>query len=196
MASASPSAAASRSPSPSGRDMDIENSTESLVADVAPVAVALDAAAGLPALSLCSLLTHEVRGVRDVSAHDFIKAYAAHLKRTGGLKVPKSAEYVKTAHFKELAPLDPDWFYVRSASVARQIYLRCNIGVGAMTRKHGGKKRRGSRPNVFARSSGSVDRRAMQALQGLGIVKVTAYVFCFVFLFFSFLFFPTSTNNL
>lgn len=44
----------------------------------------------------------------------FIKAYAAYLKRTGKLEVPKWVDLVKTGTFKELAPYDPDWYYVRA----------------------------------------------------------------------------------
>jgi small subunit ribosomal protein S19e len=51
--------------------------------------------------------------VKDVSSHDFVKAYAAYLKRTGKLDVPKWVDVVKTGTAKELAPIDPDWFYVR-----------------------------------------------------------------------------------
>ena len=32
---------------------------------------------------------------------------------------------VKTATYKELAPYDPDWFYIRAASVARKLYTNC-----------------------------------------------------------------------
>jgi hypothetical protein len=44
----------------------------------------------------------------------FIKAYAAYLKRTGKLEVPKWVDLVKTGTFKELAPYDPDWYYIRA----------------------------------------------------------------------------------
>jgi ribosomal protein S19E (S16A) len=44
----------------------------------------------------------------------FIKAYAAYLKRTGKLEVPKWVDLVKTGTFKELAPYDPDWYFIRA----------------------------------------------------------------------------------
>lgn len=52
-------------------------------------------------------------GVKDVNAHAFVKAYAAFLKKSGKIAVPKWTELAKTAAFKELGPLDPDWFYIR-----------------------------------------------------------------------------------
>lgn len=54
--------------------------------------------------------------VRDVDAQKFVTAYAAHLKRTGKLDVPTWVDLVKTAPFKELAPYDADWFYVRAGT--------------------------------------------------------------------------------
>jgi small subunit ribosomal protein S19e len=57
--------------------------------------------------------------VRDVNANTFIQAYANHLKRSGKLDVPKWVDIVKTSPAKELAPYDPDWFYVRVGKAER-----------------------------------------------------------------------------
>ena len=61
----------------------------------------------------------EARGicVKDVAANDFVVAYAAHLKRIGKIEVPKWADLVKTASYKELAPYDPDWYYIRAGAL-------------------------------------------------------------------------------
>merc|ERR1712138_332704 len=67
--------------------------------------------------------------VKDVSAHAFVVAYGQYLKRTGKIEVPKWADLVKTGTLKELAPYDPDWFYYRTASIARKVYLRNGLGV-------------------------------------------------------------------
>jgi small subunit ribosomal protein S19e len=57
-----------------------------------------------------------VRGVnvKDVPSDQFVVAYAAHLKRIGKIEVPKWADLVKTGSYKELAPYDPDWYYIRA----------------------------------------------------------------------------------
>jgi hypothetical protein len=52
--------------------------------------------------------------VKDVPAGEFIVAYAAHLKRTGKIELPKWSDLVKTSKAKELAPYDSDWYYVRA----------------------------------------------------------------------------------
>ncbi|XP_075512713.1 small ribosomal subunit protein eS19z [Primulina tabacum] len=110
--------------------------------------------------------------VKDVSSHEFVKAYAAHLKRSGKMELPEWTDIVKTGVLKELAPYDPDWYYIRAASMARKIYLRGGIGVGAFRRIYGGSKRNGSRPPHFCKSSGSVARNILQQLQVLGIVEM------------------------
>ncbi|XP_058180795.1 small ribosomal subunit protein eS19x-like [Rhododendron vialii] len=110
------------------------------------------------------------RTVKDVSPHEFVKAYSAHLKRSGKMELPQWTDIVKTGTFKELAPYDPDWYYIRAASMARKIYLRGGLGVGAFRRIYGGSKRNGSRPPHFCKSSGSVARHILQQLQNMNIV--------------------------
>ena len=109
--------------------------------------------------------------VRDVEAQKFVRAYAAHLKRGGKLAVPEWVDIVKTGTHKELSPYDPDWFYTRVAAIARHLYIRPDAGVGAMRLVFGGKKNRGVRPSHHGLSSGSVARKAMQALESLKILE-------------------------
>ncbi|KAG2243055.1 hypothetical protein Bca52824_095108 [Brassica carinata] len=79
---------------------------------------------------------------------------------------------VKTGKLKELAPYDPDWYYIRAASMARKVYLRGGLGVGAFRRIYGGSKRNGSRPPHFCKSSGGVARHILQQLQTMNIVDL------------------------
>jgi small subunit ribosomal protein S19e len=58
--------------------------------------------------------------VKDVNAQTFIKAYAAYLKRSGKLEIPKWVDLVKTGSHKENAPLDGDWFFVRAGTSHRE----------------------------------------------------------------------------
>ena len=59
-----------------------------------------------------------------------------------------------------------------AASMARKIYLRQGLGVGAFRRIYGGSKRNGSRPPHFGKSSGSVARHILQQLQKMNIVDM------------------------
>jgi len=126
--------------------------------------------------------------VKDVASHDFVTAYAAFLKRTGKLEVPKWSDVVKTGKHKELAPYDRDWFYTRAAAVARHIYLRGGVGIGALTKVYGGSLRRGHRAPKSCRGSSSVARHALQSLEKIGILeKDTANGYgCLIIIFFLF----------
>ncbi|GAO50206.1 hypothetical protein G7K_4340-t2 [Saitoella complicata NRRL Y-17804] len=109
--------------------------------------------------------------VRDVDAQTFIKAYAAFLKRSGRLDVPTWVDTVKTGTYKELAPYDADWYYIRAAAIARHIYLRKNVGVGALQKLFGGSVNRGQRPSHHVDASGSVQRKALQSLEKIGVLE-------------------------
>ncbi|KXN67453.1 40S ribosomal protein S19-A [Conidiobolus coronatus NRRL 28638] len=109
--------------------------------------------------------------VRDIGHQEFIAAYAAHLKRSAKIEVPAWVDLVKTATHKELAPYDPNWWYVRAAAVARHIYLRPGVGVGHLRRRAGTSKNRGTRPSHHADATGSVPRKVLQALEKIGILE-------------------------
>jgi ribosomal protein S19E (S16A) len=57
------------------------------------------------------------------------------------MKVPEWVDLVKRARFKELAPYDEDWYYTRCAALARHIYFRSPVGVGAVTKIFGGENK-------------------------------------------------------
>merc|ERR1712093_860163 len=56
-----------------------------------------------------------VYGVKDVQSQAFVVELAKYLKRSGKIVLPKYVDYVKTGVAKELAPYNPDWFYIRAA---------------------------------------------------------------------------------
>ncbi|CAN0878613.1 40S ribosomal protein S19-1 [Linum grandiflorum] len=56
--------------------------------------------------------------------------------------------------------------------MARKVYLRGGLGVGAFRRIYGGSKRNGSRPPHFCKSSGAVARHILQQLEAVNIVEV------------------------
>eukprot|EP01134_Creolimax_fragrantissima_P000662 CFRG0662T1 len=109
--------------------------------------------------------------VKDVETHKFVVALADYLKQSGKIEQPKWVDTVKTATYKELSPYDEDWFYVRCAAAARHIYVRAPVGVGAMTKIFGGKKRRGCAPNHSHQGSASVARAVLKQLDNIGITE-------------------------
>lgn len=76
-----------------------------------PVSLATDLRPLLP------IHIHIVHTSPKYSAESFIAAYSSHLKRSGKLEIPTWVDTVKTGAQKELAPYDPDWFYVRAGEL-------------------------------------------------------------------------------
>lgn len=72
---------------------------------------------------------------------------------------------------KELPPLDPDWYYVRSASIARRIYLNGGIGVGALAHWYGDAKSTKSRPEHHHPAARGLIRHILKNLQDNGLVE-------------------------
>jgi len=60
---------------------------------------------------------------------------------------------------------------IPTAAVARHIYLRKEVGIGALTKLHGGRNRRGNRPSHHADSSASVQRKICQSLEKIGVLE-------------------------
>merc|ERR1712078_469614 len=118
-------------------------------------------------LAIATIMSRRSTTVKDVPADQFIKNCAEYLKRQPKFQVPKWADLVKTGHFKELAPYDEDWFYVRAASIARKIYLRPGCGIGALRHWYGGCHRRGTRTSKHATASGAVIRNALKLMEAV-----------------------------
>lgn len=92
-------------------------------------------------------------GVRDVSAEDFIKAYSSHLKRSGKLDIPTWVDVVKTGPQKELAPYDPDWFYVRAGECDENSSRKAGTRIG-MAGTGSDKRRKATWTESFQRLDG------------------------------------------
>ncbi len=109
--------------------------------------------------------------VYDVPPNDLIEAVAEELKAAGKVQPPKWAEFAKTGAHKEMPPTNPDWWFVRSASVLRRIYIDGPVGVSRLRSFYGGKKRKGVATGAFVKGSGSVIREALQQLEKAGYVR-------------------------
>eukprot|EP01052_Picozoa_sp_SAG31_P027861 SAG31_NODE_2642_length_5323_cov_3.407351_5_plen_180_part_00 len=114
---------------------------------------------------------NKVFTVKDVSSHEFVQLYAQHLKKTGKMDVPKWVDLAKTGPFKELAPYDEDYYFIRAASIARKIYLRQGTGVGALRKVYGGRKNRGTKKEHFQKASGGLLRSILINLESMGLVE-------------------------
>lgn len=85
--------------------------------------------------------------------------------------MPTWVDIVKTGAYKEQAPYDPDWWYIRAAALARHVYLHKSVGVGSLCKLHGGPKNRGFRPSHHSPASGAVQRKVLQSLEAIGVLE-------------------------
>jgi len=81
------------------------------------------------------------------------------------------AGYVKTGSHVERVPQNPDWWYVRSASILRKLYMKGPVGVSRLRKDYGGRKRRGVRPAHFAKAGGNILRSILQQLEQAGLAQ-------------------------
>ncbi|XP_063684620.1 small ribosomal subunit protein eS19-like [Bolinopsis microptera] len=108
--------------------------------------------------------------LKDVESHMWVKEFAAFLKKSGKLTIPKWTDIVKTATFKELPPKDNDWYYIRSAALLRRVYLRQGVGTGSLRKIYGGRINRGSAPSHHKNASASVIRHALKGLVEMKLI--------------------------
>ncbi len=108
--------------------------------------------------------------VYDVPADELVKRVADRLKKNKHIRLPKWAMEVKTGAHKELPPQDNEWWYVRAASMLRQIYMHGPVGVARLRTYYGGRVRRGTRRERFREASGKVIRTILSQLEEAGYV--------------------------
>jgi len=105
-----------------------------------------------------------------VSQEQLIKELSTELKPK--IAMPEWAQFVKTGMHKERPPVDQDWWYMRAASVLRQVYLKGPIGVSKLKFKYGGRKtNRGMKPEKFFKGSGKIIRTILQQLEQAQLVQ-------------------------
>jgi len=109
--------------------------------------------------------------VRDVDAQKLVRAVKEELKSVKELQPPAWSMFAKSGVSRQRPPEQPDFWYVRGASVLRRIYLDGPVGVEKLRTFYGGRKRRLTRPARFRRGSGSVVRKLLQQLEAAGFVE-------------------------
>ncbi|MET1128139.1 MAG: 30S ribosomal protein S19e [Thermoproteota archaeon] len=107
----------------------------------------------------------------EVPADLLIQRLVEELKKMPQIRPPAWALYVKTGHFKERPPEDPEWWYYRAASILRKLYKRgAPVGIERLRTAYGGRMNRGVAPEHFRKGSGSVIRKILQQLERAGLV--------------------------
>ena len=98
-----------------------------------------------------------------VSQHDLVLQTAAELKNH--IEMPGWAVFAKTGAHRETMPRNPDWWYIRAASILRLCYKQGPVGVNKLRTRYGGRQNRGMAPDRFAKASGKVIRTILQQLE-------------------------------
>jgi small subunit ribosomal protein S19e len=110
----------------------------------------------------------------DVPASPLIKRLAKYVKENvEQVQPPAWSQVAKTGSHTEKQPQDPDWWYTRSASVLRKVYIHGPIGLEKLRGEYGGRKGFSVRPNHASKSGGSNIRKILQQLEAAGLIQIT-----------------------
>jgi small subunit ribosomal protein S19e len=110
----------------------------------------------------------------DVPASKFIEKLAKYIKENvEEIQPPAWAAFAKTGAHVEKTPQDPDWWYTRSASILRKVYIHGPIGLENLRADYGGRKGFGVTPNHASKAGGSNIRKILQQLETAGLIQTT-----------------------
>jgi small subunit ribosomal protein S19e len=108
----------------------------------------------------------------DIPPSVLIERLAKHLKEeVNEITPPAWAPFVKTGIHNQRPPQNPDWWFVRCASILRKIYVKGSIGIEKLRQEYGGRVDRGAKPEHARKGGGAIIRNALQQLQKAGLVK-------------------------
>ncbi|MBR9681755.1 MAG: 30S ribosomal protein S19e [Candidatus Altiarchaeota archaeon] len=109
--------------------------------------------------------------VAQVSADAIISLIAQDLKTK--LEMPEWAKFVKTGPSREKPPTQREWWWIRSASILRRVYLDGPVGSNRLRTYYGGRKDRGVRSEKTYKAGGKIIRTILQQLEKQKLIKST-----------------------
>jgi len=109
--------------------------------------------------------------VYEAPAEKLIAETARDLKENVKIKKPDWAHFVKTGTHVERLPDDPDWWWLRAASILRKVYMNGPVGVHRLRTAYGGRKHRGVKPEEFRRAGGKNIRTILKQLDEAGYTE-------------------------
>ena len=108
----------------------------------------------------------------DVPASKLIEKLAKYLKENvDEITPPVWASVAKTGSHVQKQPQNPDWWYIRCASLLRKIYVHGPMGIEKLRAEYGGRKDFGVRPEHVVKAGGAVVRTILQQLEAAGLVE-------------------------
>lgn len=109
--------------------------------------------------------------IREVPADKLISKVAEKLKKIESIKPHPQSVYIKSGVCAERPPVQPDFWYIRSAALLRRIALRGPVGVQRLRTVFGSRKRRGHKPAHHRPVGGKFIRLMLQQLEQAGFIK-------------------------
>jgi small subunit ribosomal protein S19e len=108
----------------------------------------------------------------DVPADVLIPKLSGYIKENiKEITPPEWADHVKTGSHVERVPQQDDWWYVRTASLLRKLYMGSPAGVQRLRKEYGGLKRKGNSPDHHRLAGGAIIRTSLQQLEQAGLVE-------------------------
>ena len=108
----------------------------------------------------------------DVPASQFIEKLAKYLRENvDEVQPPAWASIAKTGTHVEKQPQNPNWWYTRSASILRKVYVHGPIGIEKLRADYGGRKDFGTKPEHAVKAGGSNVRKSLQQLEAAGLLQ-------------------------
>ena len=89
------------------------------------------------------------------------------------MKKPGYVDFVKSGPSKERVPHERDFWFTRSASILRQVYLNGPIGVSKLRTRYGSRKEHVVHKHHHMKAGGSIIRDSLIELEKLKLVKNT-----------------------
>lgn len=109
-----------------------------------------------------------------VEPQALIERLAQKLKEFTEINPPEGAIFWKTAHYKEVAPVDTENFWwIRCASLLRKIKKYGPIGVNRLRKHYGGRFKKGSGKAHSVKGAGKIIRVALQQLEKADLLRQT-----------------------
>jgi small subunit ribosomal protein S19e len=108
----------------------------------------------------------------DVPARQFIEKLAKYLKDNVDQVNPSPwADVVKTGSHVQRQPQNPNWWYIRCASLLRKVYVHGPIGLEKLRADYGGRKGFHVTPGHTFKAGGAIIRKALQQLEAAGLIQ-------------------------
>ncbi|MFH0890087.1 MAG: 30S ribosomal protein S19e [Candidatus Aenigmatarchaeota archaeon] len=110
---------------------------------------------------------------RSKDPQKLVNAVSVKLSESKEFEPPQWSKFVKTGAAKVRNPDDQNWWFVRTASILRRIYIDGPGGTSRLRTVYGSRKKRGTARERTYRGSGSIIRKILQQLEKSGMVKKT-----------------------